>query len=878
MIIKADKERIEKAQSVFLRFFVLEDYKKEPIALNICGEKEEIYTLYVTNKGWYSIDVTDYVKKYKDAQFHLEEVNTESYIKIASFQSENPPEIYISEKEDEFDILRKKFAFREEDYEGLDSKDVMRMLDLVNENTGKLIEKLDLTKKSVFHDLPLNNDLPRIIEENFLTDIEGRATKEVRAKGIAINHARTSYLRLNTLLKAYHTKDCRYYKDDNLYHSIREGLRLLYVVNYNPKTPENGNWWPWEIGIPKSLGEIVLTMYDDLTDKERMDYIFAIYRFQPNPKLSYYNRNTEENIVFLPHESVGANRVDTSLGDLLIGIASKNPYLIKEAVSALDSVYEYVDKGDGFYKDGSFVQHGSIAYTTGYGMVLIEGLIDLSSKLKDSVYKIMNPNFNHLYDWLENSFIPMVYNGEAFPITGGRGITRQNGSDEWGQTFNWGYKIARLLFAAAKDAPSAKKEKFLSLSRRFMEKNKFYDVKVNATNITMLREYEELKKIKMAEPYLFSKVYPKMDRVVHLREDYAIGLSMYSSRIKNFEMMNGENLRGWNQGNGTLYLLNEETGQYDDAFWPTVDSYHLAGTTVDEVDRLSEDFKEEFFMESDFVGGVTLDDRISVAAMKLAPPIKSLETAYSTSLRACKSWFFFDDCIVALGSGISAGDDRDVKTIVENRMIRKDASNKLILNGNEELVKVSDEAVLFQSVSFIHLEPSIGYYFPELSTIYGIREERSGSWKSINKDYSDKRIKRNFVKLWFDHGINPKNEKYSYAILPGKTSEETRDYALNPSYEVIENSESAQAVYHKDLGIFAANVFSHLGFDFGEVSVDRPCSFIYQKEGSCSSFVISDPTMKLQESVKVTIKHDKDNQKEYQVSLKGTNGMAVKLF
>lgn len=878
MIIEASKEEIKNVQSVFLRFFVLEDYKSEPITLRIYGETEEIYTLYVTNKGWYSVDVTDYVKKQKKARFHLEETNASHHIKIASSQSENPPEIYISKEEDEFDLLRKKFAYKEEDYEGLDSHDVIKMVGLVSENADKLIEKFDVTKKAVFHDLPLSNDLTGIIGENQLIDIEGKATKEVRAKGIAINNTRTSYLRLSILLKAYHTGKCRYYKDVSLYDRIKEGLRLLYEVNYNPEVPENGNWWPWEIGIPKTLGEMILTMYDDLSYKDRMDYIYAIYRFQPNPKYSYYNRNTEENTVFLPHESVGANRVDTSLGDLLIGIAAKNPYLIREAVAALDSVYEYVHKGDGFYKDGSFVQHGSIAYTTGYGMVLVEGLIDLYSKLKDSTYKITNPNFNHLYDWLEESFIPMVYNGEAFPITGGRGITRQNGSDEWGQTFGLGYKIARLLFAAAEDAPVVKKEKFLALSRRFMEKNKFYDVKANASNIKMLREYEELKKIKMAEPYLFSKVYPKMDRVVHLREDYAIGLSMYSSRIKNFEMMNGENLRGWNQGNGTLYLLHGESGQYDDAFWPTVDSYHLAGTTVDEVNRLSEDFKEEFFMDSDFVGGVTLDHFISVAAMKLAPPIRNSETAYSTGLRACKSWFFFDECIVALGSGISASDDRKVKTTVENRMIRKDASNKLTINGHEELVDISDQPVLFRSVSFMHLEPSLGYYFPEPVNIYGIREERSGSWKSINKDYSDKIIKRNFVKFWFDHGINPDNESYSYAVLPGKTEKETMDYADHPGYEVMENSESAQAIHHKDSGILAANVFHGSGFDFGEISVDKPCSFIYKKNGVPSSLVISDPTMKLRESITVIIKKDKNDYMEYCVSLKGTEGMAVKVF
>ena len=45
-----------------------------------------------------------------------------------------------------------------------------------------------------------------------------------------------------------------------------------------------------------------------------------------------------------------------------------------------------------------------------------------------------------------------------------------------------------------------------------------------------------------------------MDRVVHLRPGWGLGLSMSSSRVYNYESINSENLHGWFQGDGMTYL------------------------------------------------------------------------------------------------------------------------------------------------------------------------------------------------------------------------------------------------------------------------------------------------------------------------------------
>lgn len=864
-----DSVKVDTPDSAFLRFYVKEDYKAAPIPVEIRGlkngaavdenttyqqpaetEADVLYELNITNQGWYTVDVTDYVKTHSTYGFYLKaKNNNQPVVKIASYHSEKTPVLYTSAGEDEFDQLRQKFAIKKMTYD-LNDPQIKAMIERIDDKAAGYLNKLDKTpnRKAVFTNLPL---IPGTI-------YNGKPLSEKDAS----ENIKKSYDGISTLLRTYHTYGSKYENDAQLYQTIKKELEFLYQIRYNPFTPETGNWWPWEIGAPKVLGEIVATMYSDLAPKMRMNYLNAIFRFQPNPEKSYYNRVGYEDKV---QNSVGANRVDTCIGDLLLGINAKNPDLIRHSVEALHDVYQYVDSGEGFYRDGSFIQHVNIPYTTAYGMVLISGLASLGPKLKDSRWRITDPDYQNLYAWLENSFIPMVYDGQAFPVTAGRSLSRQMGkTGEKGSNFSDGYKIARMLYAAAQGAPADKAEKWRSLARRYMEKNSFYDVKANAANLTMLKEYEDLQQnAAMAEPYIGSHVFANMDRVIHHRENYAVALAMYSSRVQNFEMMNGENLKGWNQGNGALYLLNADCGQYDDGYWPTVNPLRPAGATIDVVTRLSEDHKEEFTMNSDFVGGVSLDGLYSAAAMDLAEPVRRNVTAYKSDLKAKKSWFFFDDEIIALGSGITSGDDRQIETIVENRMIRNDGSNQVLINGQPVLDTYPAAEEEFTDVTWAYLEgntapeASIGYYFPQPAKLSAMKQKRTGKWKDINKNGGTNLIERGYFTLWQEHGKKPVNEGYSYALLPGKTAEEMKAYADAPQYEVLANTSEVQAVYEKSLGILAANVFA-AGADLQKVKVDQPCSLMIGQKDGRLSIAVSDPTMKLTAPVRVTLDNDKE--------------------
>ena len=164
-----------------------------------------------------------------------------------------------------------------------------------------------------------------------------------------------------------------------------------------------------------------------------------------------------------------------------------------------------------------------------------------------------------------------------------------------------------------------------------------------------------------------------MDRVVALRSGFGFGLSMSSSRIANYESINGGNLHGWFTGDGMtyLYLGNTDT-QFNGDFWPTVDPYHLPGTTV-ETNSHANSAGEATTTSQNWVGGAQVAHSYGVAGMSLA--------AWNTTLTAKKSWFMFDNEIVCLGAGITCGGPAEVHTTVEDRRLGTSPTNKFTVQG-----------------------------------------------------------------------------------------------------------------------------------------------------------------------------------------------------
>lgn len=665
------------------------------------------------------------------------------------------------------------------------------------------------------------------------------------------NHITKSFERLREMSKAYLLEGSELRGNNDLLKDIVYGLDWLVENKYNAngdKVPF-GNWWDWQIGSPQKLTDILIILKDYLTEEQLAHYAEKTYHYVPNAR----DMNSPT-----PTISSGANRVDMCQVVLYTGLLTKNDNRTQEASDDLLPELKYVTdpKTNGIYKDGSLIQHDAIPYTGTYGAIFLEGVGKLNYLLDKTEWSIPQENVNMLYDVIKDSFEPLMYKGLVMDMVNGRSITRS----KW-QDIQNGEKVVKSIVKYF--IPAATKEEASRLKgvvKYWVESNKDTDIVNSTTDLeyrVMLMDILNDDSVKSSEALEGHYNFAMMDRVVHRSSEYVFGISAYSDRTYMYESMNQENLKGYHTADGMTYLYNGDTTQYSNGFWTTVNPNRLPGTTVDTLKLYDGASGSKVSSNQSWVGGSVLEDKYGAFGMYLD---KNIETetneAYKMDLKAKKSWFMFDDEIVALGSDINSTKDRTIETIIENRVLSDKGKETFTLDG-ETLIEKLGSSDKKEGVSWAHIKgekenTDIGYYFPDKANINVLRENRTGNWKDINGTEPDKISQNNYLTMWIDHGVNPNNEKYSYVLLPNKSADEVKEYNKNPNIEILANTESVHAVREKELNITAANFWEdNQSVDF--ISSDKQSSVIVREDSGVLKVGISDPTMKNEGKIRVEL-------------------------
>ncbi|MEF2243693.1 polysaccharide lyase family 8 super-sandwich domain-containing protein [Paenibacillus sp. IITD108] len=644
-------------------------------------------------------------------------------------------------------------------------------------------------------------------------------------------HITNSYSRLKLMALVYSYKESPLYKNEQLKDAIISGLDWMYDKRYNERIPAiYNNWYDWEIGTPKVLGDIMVLMYDELTAEQLERYIAAIDRFVPDPTKRKSLGNYQE---------TGANLLDKAIAVTIRGIVGKSVFKVIQGSTAIGPEYAYVKAGDGVYEDGSLVQHTNIAYTGGYGSVWLTNTADMMYVLKDSPWEISDPQVNHVFEWIFQTYEPVIYKGLMLDMVNGRGISREAAGSAKGTILS----IMRLAESAPDSMSLAMKRMVKEWVSYALQSEDYYST-MSIFDIVRLKAIMNDPAIERRGELVRSRVYAGMDRAIHAMDNYSFGVSMFSNRISAFEYGNGENKKGWYTGMGMTYLYNDDLLQYRDDFWPTVDAYRLAGTTTDGSYKAPVAWAS-YYNPREWVGGSSLEQLYSAVGMDF-----SLKGSTGSSLEGKKSWFMFDNEIVALGSGITGGDGREVETIIDNRKIKDDASNRFTVDDQVQDLTANAWEETKDAVRWAHLTGNaagsdVGYYFPETSEAAAIklkREQREGSWQEINDGQAADRRTKNYVSLAFEHGKNPHNESYAYVLLPNKDTQATKQYSISPDVEIVSMTNQLHAVKEKALGITAYNFFAAAQHDY--VRTAQPASVIIQEKGNQLTLSIADPTQK----------------------------------
>ncbi|GAA3252361.1 polysaccharide lyase 8 family protein [Nonomuraea helvata] len=548
-----------------------------------------------------------------------------------------------------------------------------------------------------------------------------------------------------------------------------------------------GNWWHWQIGVPKSLLDTAVLV--ELPEPQGAALREAVDHFVPESRLGDYSGT-----------STGANRVDLCVVMLLRAMLGSDYGRAELAVSALAPVFRLVGDGDGFYRDGSFIQHTYVPYQGAYGVTLLSGLATLFAVLRGSPWEVSDQN---VFDMVERSFAPFVLDGACMDLVRGRGVGRRPFGDH-----EKGREIAAAVLLLGESAPAAERARWQAMVKGWAARDTYRPMPAHpepAFHARLAAIMDDDAVPAAAEP-VGHRLLPMSARAVHRRPGWCAALSMASARIGHYEHGNGENLRGWHTGSGMLYWWAEGHGdQYSDSFWPTVDPYRLPGTTVS-TRRLPDGAGEAWgdtCPPGRWVGGAT-DGTYATVGQHL--------NGLESTLEAVKSWFFLDDAIVCLGAGITAEDGVPVETVMDNR--RTSAS-------------------LTVQEGWAHLDGHGGYVVRR--PFRTLRERRTGG--GVTRDY---------VTLWLDHGVDPRAAGYVYLLLPGASQEETGRRAADPGWvRVLANTARVQAVHVPSLGIIAANFWQPVAV--GGLSASAPCAVLVRDGGGTATVTVSDPRCDLDE-------------------------------
>jgi chondroitin AC lyase len=577
-----------------------------------------------------------------------------------------------------------------------------------------------------------------------------------------------------------------YFENKALQSSIIAGLRYWYQQD-----PKSKNWWHNEIATPQGLGEIMLLSQNFLPTSLQDSLVDRMKRGNP-------------------YEKTGANKLDEAIHYLYRACITQNALLMDSAVQQAFQPISFTTE-EGLQYDYSYMQHGPQLQISSYGLVFLSGEYKVASWVSGTSYALSGEKKKMLNTYFTQTFLKTIRGRYSDFNVEGRGISRPDILDKKGIA---GSKKAQSLIDLAKEVNPAEAATISSAALRLTEaEGPGYAVSATHTQ------------------------FWKGDYTIHLRKKYSFNFRTVSTRTKRTETGNKEDLLGKFLADGSTNIQRSGSEYYN--IMPIWEWDKIPGVT-------SRDFKEDQPMtvewgemgSTNFTGGVS--DGIYGCAV--------YDMDYN-QVQENKSWFFFDDEVVCLASGINSNAPENITTTLNQCWLKTDV--KVSVNGKIKDVKQEENIANPNWV----WQDSIGYVFLQPANVNISAGTQSGNWAAINASRSKEEISGNVFKLWINHGVRPNDAGYAYMVVPGVDINEMTSYN-NQNIKIIENSNSIQAVKNEKLQMIQV-VFHKAGTinDNGIViSADKPCVVLLKNIDSKNvSIYAADPSQKMRE-VTISIK------------------------
>ncbi len=595
-----------------------------------------------------------------------------------------------------------------------------------------------------------------------------------------------TYRKLEEMAKQVTNPSSRYYQDETVVRTVRDSMEWMHKHVYNSEKSIVGNWWDYEIGTPRAINNTLSLMKEYFSDEEIKKYTDVIEKFVPDPE---HFRKTTDN----PFKALGGNLVDMGRVKVIAGLLRKDDQEISSTIRSIEQVFKLVDQGEGFYQDGSYIDHTNVAYTGAYGNVLIDGLSQLLPVIQKTKNPIDKDKMQTMYHWIDKSFAPLLVNGELMDMSRGRSISRANSEGHVAAV-----EVLRGIHRIADMSEGETKQRLQSLVKTIVQSDSYYDVFKNLKtykDISLMQSLLSDAGVASIPRTSYLSAFNKMDKTAmyNAEKGFGFGLSLFSSRTLNYEHMNKENKRGWYTSDGMFYLYNGDLSHYSDGYWPTVNPYKMPGTTETDAKRADSDTGK--VLPSAFVGTSKLDDANATATMDF--------TNWNQTLTAHKSWFMLKDKIAFLGSNIQNTSTDTAATTIDQRKLESSNPYKVYVNDKE--ASLTEQEKDYPETQSVFLESfdskkNIGYFFFKKSSISMSKALQKGAWKDINEGQSDKEVENEFLTISQAHKQN--GDSYGYMLIPNVDRATFNQMIKELESSLIENNETLQSVYDAKQGVW----------------------------------------------------------------------------
>lgn len=585
--------------------------------------------------------------------------------------------------------------------------------------------------------------------------------------------------RLYNFVLAYTTPDNKYYKDQNIYEIIEKGLSFWYNRN-----PECINWWYNQIAEPQRIGILLLQMQTG--EKQLPSELVA--------KTLERMRTDGGN----PMKQTGPNKTDIALHWLYRACLTKDAELLKLTMEQAFEPLHYTT-GEGIQYDNSYFQHGKQLYIIGYGDELLKGVTKFAMYVTGTEFQLDKKRLEIFDKFVRESYLKVIRGQYCHFNVMGRGMSRANTTKKE-NTIQYCKNMAVLL-------PERANEYNEAAARLSGLKPAGYYVKPG------------------------SIIYFEGDYALHMRPGFSFGVRTVSSRTLRNEHGNGENLDTYFISDGSTHITVSGNEYYN--IFPVWNWSRIPGVTSPDMDTVPKNANDwQTPGTSTFTGGVS-DGLYSAYTYVYEDNYAGVNTS------AKKSWFFFDDEIVCLGSDINSTSTSSINTTINQCLLQSDM---IVSEGGKEKKLANKKYSFDKNLNWI-LQGGIGYVFPEGGNINISGIEQKGSWKRINMGGRDAMEKKNVFTLWIGHGLQPKQATYAYIVVPDKhTAQEMNKYDL-ANIKILVNDDMVQAVQNKKLDMWQMVFFKPGTFTYQDttVIVDTPCAIILSSISSRPVIHIADP-------------------------------------